>query len=385
MSSNKQQPTKRPSGGRPIVRRLFSKDSLSSPNLASAELVDSPLSVLQELSLTTEDKPWIGGGFVSSPTLGQRDVVTENSSGSTTPSSGVEGNTPSSLHAPIPKRKKTKPSLEFVSLHSASTSPPPPFTPSKARWDQLRHHVLPSVSSVTSKSSETTPPVASPPATFTSFSHLNLLNRPSTPKTSRLARFAFRQVVNEARLVADDLTRRFSDDIQRACWAARFEETVKTKAGSKAEREGTHPGAFTSALSLPFKSTTSLPQSNAHSSNSSKVQGLRRPPSGALNHQVPNSRANALSALQNVIIRYASVANNKETTYLYLPHERDVLSVLLAAFLSRSTGRIADDERRLSMEIFETIIRAWKAPHSDVRGLFLLDAQASFTRSAGRN
>ena len=76
--------------------------------------------------------------------------------------------------------------------------------------------------------------------------------------------------------------------------------------------------------------------------------------------------------LQNVIVQYASWAQQKETHYDFLPHEKDVLSVLLVSFLNRSTGRIADEERRLSLEIFETIIRTWPGRSSEVRNVDLL-------------
>ena len=78
------------------------------------------------------------------------------------------------------------------------------------------------------------------------------------------------------------------------------------------------------------------------------------------------SRAAALSNLQNVIVRYAIASQRNVTLYTYLPLEKDVLSVLLMSFLNQSTGRIVDEERRLSLEIFETIVKTWRVRPSEV-------------------
>lgn len=78
------------------------------------------------------------------------------------------------------------------------------------------------------------------------------------------------------------------------------------------------------------------------------------------------SRAVSLANLQNVIVRYAIASQQNVTLYTHLPVEKDVLSVLLMSFLSQSTGRIVDEERRLSMEIMETIVKTWRVRPSEV-------------------
>ena len=127
--------------------------------------------------------------------------------------------------------------------------------------------------------------------------------------------------------------------------------------------------SFGSALHLPFKSTTSLPLSGNSSmtniaASGRSNQGLKRPPSSQTLSQ--GSRAAALSNIQHVIVRYAAASQQNATLYAYLPMERDVLSVLLMSFLNQSTGRIVDEERRLSLEIFETVIRTWRVRPSEL-------------------
>ncbi|EJD06540.1 uncharacterized protein FOMMEDRAFT_165313 [Fomitiporia mediterranea MF3/22] len=375
-------PPKRPSGGRPNVRKLISKESLSS--LASftshgretsqsevredsgnhAKARQATLPPLTEAQAVKEPKaPWVSDELASSPAPTKEDhdpfedyaVSMNMQSVKLRPSRTA---TASESLPSIPPTEKSTASQELGEPRSSSSSPPPaPVSPSKIRWEQLRQHVLPAASS--------------PAPSFTSFSQLNLsahvpgTSRPSTPRPSRFAaRFGFRQVVNEAREVADDLTRRFADDIQRACWAVHFGDSKP----SKPEREATQPSSLGSTLHLPFMSSTSLPLSTNMSSNnlsapSSFKHGLRGMTSMANLTVHAGSRTGALTNLQAIITRYASLSMQERMIYGTLPFEKEILSVLLIAFLGQSSSQNVDDERQVSMEIFETVARRWRAPN----------------------
>ncbi|KAH8118013.1 hypothetical protein DFH11DRAFT_1541265 [Phellopilus nigrolimitatus] len=388
--SSRSQANRKPSGGRPNIRRLFSKDSVTSlaskanesitgharePSGGLAGRGDEPRNGIlkQQTSLITlnerqdevaEPKPWIKKDFVSSPSPSNQeyDAFEESPTGSgssTPPSVKVKVPKPSlSSFSKTSSAKQSRMSLDIGPSRSL-TSSPPLVSPSKARWDQLRHHVLPSTSST-----------LSPTPSYTSFSQMNIPAQaapPSSPapRPSRLAaRFGFRQVVSEAREAADDLTRKFADDIQRACWAARFGDSRPPKP----EREPTQ-ATLGSTLHLPFMSSASLPLSSNISASSlagtsSSKQGQRGAAFSTNSLPQPTSRVNVLLSLQAVVVQYCSVSIQRETAYKYLPHEKEVLSVLLIAFLSQSTGRIAEDERRVSIEIFETIVQSWKTPQA---------------------
>lgn len=387
--SSRKPPAKKPTGGRPNVGRLFSRGTLSPPLEPSSppslpylrEPETSQHSYDHQKDVTTSqgpyihnlssranevedvvEKPWLAREFVQSPAITRdHSEPYENSSGHSTPATAASVASPriSSFKNILIEDNRVTPS------ESKLVTPPLP-SPSRARWEQLRQHVLPSVP----KHSHSISSVSSPAASFTSFSQLNLPGtRPSTPKLPRLARFGFRQVVVEAREAADDLTRKFSEDIQKACWDARFGDMR----APKPEREPTQG----STLNLPFMSSASLPLQSSTIATNTSVPSYPRPglkkPASTLNMTVQASRSNALSVLQSVIVRYASVATHKETAYTYLPYEKEVLSVLLICFLSQSTGRIADEERRISLEIFETIVKTWRARYAEVGIIFYLN------------
>lgn len=371
MSSNSRpQPTKRPTGARQI-RRLFSKDSLpslpkvghgrkasveSTATITSASVNDEPFRIPTQFTPLVEtptevyeDNPWFDKGLVSTPaTPSEYFDETPGADSTTDPPSRppLPRSSSSSYFPTIPTAgKQSKVTIDALPVRSTSPTP----STSRARWDHLRHHVLP-----TSRS-------ASPNPSFTSFSQLNLANGPATaPRPSRFAqRLGFRQVVVEAReavAIQDDIMRKFAEDIQRACLNVRFGETKRPKP----EREATQH-TLGSTLHLPFMSSTSLPVSAANSVNDLSLAGPSKlgPRGTALNTQ-PGARLVSLTYLQDVIIRYASAILPKEVEQSYLPREKDVLSVTLIAFLNQSTGHIAEDERRISFQIFNTIIQFWK-------------------------
>jgi hypothetical protein len=378
-------PAKKPSGGRPNVRKLFSKDSFSSlasiakhdrsdssadesvgPSASSSRkatqnLGNAGLGTIQE----KEKAPWLGNGFVSPPMPdkgGDRSVVEGREGGQisldernvrlveTKPT--LPPGSPSTV--PFVAQHKALAELEQEELAAELFQPPP--SPSKVRWNSLRQHILPP-SSVTS----------SPNPSFTSFSQLNL-NAPipvpqpvGQPRPSRLAnRFGFRQVVAETRLAAEDTSRRFADEIQRACWEVRASENKPIKP----EREPSQPSTLGSTLHLPFISSASLPiagnASNPNLSATTLKGGLRGIPSTTSLAPGAGLRLQALTTLHGIIMRYAAVQDSViEKT---LPHEGEVLSVLLAAFLRDNSDPVTEDERRLSLQLFEMISTTWKPP-----------------------
>lgn len=379
--SSRAPPPKKPSGGRANVRRLLSKDSLSSlasftkhsrepsegrDDSKSRRTAQHPtLAPLDEGQIERDVRtPWMEEDLVSSPMASQdgHDPFDEYAANGQPAKLKVSRPTlfsdPSAIST-ITSAMQSTTSLDIGPSRS-STGTPPPASPSRVRWDQLRHHVLPE-STVAS----------SPNPSFTSFSQLNIPTPvPSTPRPSRLARLGFRQVVNEAREVADDLTRRFADDVQRTCWAVRFGELRP----ARPEREGTQTNTLGSTLHLPFMSSTSLPLAGHPSTNNLSMpnsfkHGLRGMTSMAnVNpQQVPQTgtRMSSLVALQAVLNRYAALIQER-ATYGILPYEKEVLSVLMISFLGQSFGQEIDDERQLSLEIFEVIIRRWKSPLPEV-------------------
>ena len=247
-------PTKKPSGGRPLARRLLSRDSQSpqtSPVIPFYQVIDEGVAASTTKLLTEHDgygskvpKPWMGEEFVQSPqSKDGPDVDNDAKLNSDASQSGFVTPTPASSTTSLithsatqTETKRKKPTLELFSKggldpsSASTTSASPPISPSRARWNQLREHVrsasikefdIPSPRSSTVRS-------ASPVPSFSSLSQLGAAApaafRPSTPKPSRLGLFRFGQVVNEAKNAADRSARDFANDVQRACIAVRSKD-----------------------------------------------------------------------------------------------------------------------------------------------------------------
>ena len=261
-------PKKKPSGGRPLTRRLLSKESSSQSPQASVThfgtIIEDPTTSSTNLYATLSDaeanvpKPWTDSQMVQSPQLndspedeffGRRLLSDSPRSGSLTPA--YTSSSTSSVNAPTTQTdtKRKRPALVLrpkasldPSIASTSSSISPPISPSRARWNQLREHVR----SASIKEFDSSSPrlaaarATSPVPSFTSFSQMGVPTsasaplRPSTPKP-RLGLFRFGQVVNEARNAADKSARDFANDVQRACWAVRS----KDMRGLKVEKETT--------------------------------------------------------------------------------------------------------------------------------------------------
>ncbi|KAG0706951.1 hypothetical protein DFH29DRAFT_96804 [Suillus ampliporus] len=374
----------RPIGSRPFQRRLLSSDSQkgfvvtsrssstksqqpeSLPNTVTEDIGSSqtvharvpskaptlPLMGVEKGNVSdsfiaqhgSESETWMGEPSVESPrsyTADEQRSPRSVAGGISSPSLQKKSFSPALSHA-----------LKASSL-SSSTHPPatersdsgnaPTRTPSKARWEQLRQHVL----------------AAPRPASPTPSARIvQSPSRPQTPKLSRFPRLGFRQVVEHPRDAAlvDD-SRRFADELLQICWSIRVPDLSRQ---SKNERDGTL-GTVGSSLHLPFVSSATL---NSLSTGSTMVQtqttqkglNIKRPPSTVSGGQ----NFSPVMTLHEIILRYASKNSN------HLPHETLVLSALLTPFLPSESNQNVDEERWTAIEAFEAVVQTWRATSDDL-------------------
>lgn len=371
-------PSKKPTGARPNVRKLLSKDSL--PSLASItkhsrepsqtdksnesfkSRFRAGLPPLGEIKRSeSEPQTWVNEELVTSPTpVKEENNPFDDQLGKTVRLSVSKPTLNSDSSSSLPFSKESKEGSTPTEHDFLALPTPPPHSPSRDRWNQIRQHIL-------QPSSEG----ASPNPSFTSFSQLNLStpsqvgSAPTKTQPSRFAaRLGFRHVVVEAR-EANDLTRQFSEDIHRACWTVRFGDSRH-----KPEREGTQQ-TLGSTLHLPFMSSGSLPLSaNASLSNLSAPGSSSKHIRGATSMSTlayqSSARMSALMNLRDIIMRYGVYVSQEKTMSKYLPHEKEILSVLQIAFNNSRAEQFTEEERRLSLEIFELIIQSWRAADADV-------------------
>ncbi|KIK93408.1 hypothetical protein PAXRUDRAFT_145141 [Paxillus rubicundulus Ve08.2h10] len=256
----------------------------------------------------------------------------------------------STLSSPPIHKRSFSPRFTHVFRASANSSgeqlseqsdSAPTRTPSRARWEQLRQHVVPADA----------PRPASPSSSMQSFDPSALI--PATPKPSRLARLGFRHVVDHAREAAIDDSRMFADDILKLCWPSRVPDSARS---GKHERENTL-GSAASALYIPFVSNSSLTFISTGDApfttpSTRMAQDTQRP------HSTFSSRQNmsGLLTLHGVILRYAS------RNSAYLPHENLMLATLLKPFYSDQASQALEDDRWAAVEAFEVAVRTWRAP-----------------------
>lgn len=352
MSSRPETPSKKPSGGRPLPRRLFSFDSLrkersgSSADQQDTDSVHNPSRTRQTEKTILEhpDDPFTDGTQWT-----EKELVTSPEM--------QDGKEPTFVR--LEGSRTAPPPLDL----SKSTSVPPdavPTSPSKRRWDTIRHHVLPV------PGSSTPPPPSIPPSDTAS---LNERERPSTPKLYRFGqKKAFRQVVETAHHQHQTENRKFADALWRACWALRVGEAAHR---ARPEREGTLGavglGTMGSSLHLPFMaSSASLPVPGSAAALPAfqtpfRGGGLRRPPS-MQSLMTLGGATPSVSHIARVLHSTSSV--NRPTR---LPHENLVLSALLMSFVSPSGQPNLEAEQGTAVEIFEVVVRHWKAPSNEVR------------------
>ncbi|KAJ8514624.1 hypothetical protein ONZ45_g7844 [Pleurotus djamor] len=275
------------------------------------------------------------------------DTVTEGWLPNTLTQSPKE--TPVNFERPPPKTPKSKVrKLPSLPLRAGTPEPAPSPSPTVARWETVRKHVL-------TPTTEARP--QSPQPSVISSSSGFVPPRSATPKPSRLARLGFRQVVEQAREAAVDDSRRFTQDIQKACLIAHYGEQSHTTK-SRFDREPFGTGVST--LHLPFMINTSysMPGSaSASAVNLSKGRELRRPQS--IQSLATSASTRPLPTVKplNQVLHQASMSPLVTSKPLVL--EPMVLSALLAPFLSREASSRVEEERKVAFEAFELVIKSW--------------------------
>lgn len=314
-------------------RRLFSFDSIKSNNSSRRSLSEqeaangnfrSPLNPF-ELSNAQDGN---NGDYP-----GQVALVEE-------PTSYV-----SSTSSPPADRTRSSVRLEPVrptSISSTSSTPDnPPSAPSvssnttRARWENLRQHVLPGRS--LQKQTTTQASVSRPSS------------RSLTPKSSGLARLGFRQVVEQVRDVNDN-TRKFGKEILKACNAARYAEVPRSTRDGQLSTTSLSGTISSVSTATTGRKMDYFPQSIASSRLTSPLVSAS---SGS-------TISPSLKSLYQVLI-YHSRLSAETGIWLDLPHESQVLGTLLCPFLTPSKYSIIkeEEEKATAVEAFELILRVW--------------------------
>jgi hypothetical protein len=272
------------------------------------------------------DQNWTEKELVESPKLGEEPLSF------LTPSVGPE--------------RRVNPAPENLNRSAHSGEDPLLVSRPRARWEHLRQHVT----GVPSRPN--TPPNApSRPASPTS--HNLPPPRAQTAKPSRLARLGFRHVVDQARELDVDETRKFASELQNICWSIQSAEGQK-----KVDREPTG-----STLYFPFMSNSSLSTMGSSSVDnfthgSNKKIEIRRPPSlHSLAHA--HYSISSIRPLYQSLLQHATPSVNRLRPTSSLPLEAQVLSTLFTPFTTFERGIHVDDEMRLAAEAFDLLTRTW--------------------------
>lgn len=350
MPPRSETPTKKPSGGRPLPRRLFSFDSLrkersnSTVDDSDTDSIHNPFRSRKTEKTIQEhpedpfaDQQWTEKQLVASPEAkDERETTFRQDLGSRSVPTPLDLSRPDSV---------------------ASNGAPPP-SPSKRRWETIRYHVLPSSVRVASP-----PPLASSDSAST-------FERPSTPRLRFGQKKQFRHVVETAQHQVQTENKRLSEALWKICWGI---HGVEIHQRARPEREATLAtiasnglGSVGSSLHLPFlASSSSLPSVGGSGlpsfQGSAKSHGLRRPQSTQSLSTLAGTSA-SMTSLGAALASALSVGNRTR----YLPHEGLVLSALMAPFLSNSAGPQLEAEQGTSAEMFEMILRSWQASSNEV-------------------
>ncbi|KZT23632.1 hypothetical protein NEOLEDRAFT_1179868 [Neolentinus lepideus HHB14362 ss-1] len=342
---------KKPSGSRPLHRKLFSLDSQKRQGSESSYASDDA---------STSEGPGHIRGVSNAPVLNAIDSEEDPFSDGSTPASSqkaladspissfredVDRSLKSSESVPdlrtksVPKFRVHKlGNISVGSQQSLSEGQEPPPSPSR-RWDHIRQQLVPSASIRHQQSS----------------SSLGQSSAYGSSKPSRFVRLGWGHTVDRVRQVAADDTRRFEEELRRACGAARSVEYAKLY---RADRDA--PPANAPPLHKPFMSTASLPFSGNSSASSLPLggggrYGLRRPQS--VMSFASLASGSSLNELRSLLVRYASPEMGTQA----LPLENEVLSALLIPFLNPDTSpRTAEQERMNTLDAFEILIGTWQ-------------------------
>ncbi|KAG8894652.1 hypothetical protein FRB99_001072, partial [Tulasnella sp. 403] len=251
------------------------------------------------------------------------------------------------LRSAGPSRQATIDSI--VNEMNPTPSSPPPQSPSH-RWDQLRNAL--------GANTAEAPAMSSSQPSASSFSQYAApLPSPALsgagPKTPRLGRFGFRQVVEQAsQQVSLHASARFENDLRRACWEAKYGE------GSGMAQDSSPliplPPGNGSGFNLPLSSSASA-------MSGSPSVGLKRPPSVQSMSTAKGQRS--IRILYQTLVSHAPLTTSATgPSRMRLPLEDDVMSVLLSPFLSKEQGKRIEDEQWLAIETFEMITKTWRSP-----------------------
>ncbi|KAF8155551.1 hypothetical protein B0H34DRAFT_751522 [Crassisporium funariophilum] len=353
---------------RPHPRRLFSFDSIksaaSSASRRSSSEHDStkPSASLVnpfDLSGVQEgDDEGLGGPEYFPEKYGQaiEPVADSNSA------AFHRAMSPPPLSEPRQARQRTRlePVRPIALVPNRSSTPDIPpsgaATPTRARWENLRQHVLPPPAR----------PQTPPQRPASAQSHHHLPARSTTPKPSRLARLGFKQVVEHAREVQVDDTRKFGEEVWRACEVGRW--------GTGGDLKPHGKDSSTTTLTGTMASTTTT------NATAKKLDYLRRPQSLAslaLTTPASSSAFNTASAsaapslrlLHQTLHHYSEACQG---IIAHLPNESHVLGTMLCPFLiPEKYGSRLEEERTIAVEAFELVSKSWTA----------VDESASIERS----
>lgn len=317
---------KKPTGGRPLPKRLFSFDSLRKEKSGSESDTQSDVGNSSGSTLRLIEQPIFEVGedpFADFGAWTERPVVISPGTKEVSDpfsSSVHQKSKPAPLDLGSPKHQTLQSLVDDATINGQSTLP-------RKRWDTLRTHVIRSETPPLSDSGkEFQPPLSA--------SLSSAPPRPSTPKGYRFGqRRAMRQVVEEVKVKVDQDSRKLQEDIKNACWTVRF---GLIPAVPKPERDPSQ-AAVGSALHLPFMSSvTTLPLSASASVTSIptavKVPGIRRPPSVQSLALTAHSVA-SVTQIARVLTSTSSMSRPQ-----VLPFENQVLSALLVPFTSPRAG-----------------------------------------------
>lgn len=239
------------------------------------------------------------------------------------------------------KNKGNKPQyLDFISPRSqhpgASAELP---SPSRARWDNVRRHIMHSPSpSVTPSLAPSLQSISKPFA-----SPLPAGGRPGTPKSSRFPRLGMRQVIDTTREIVVDDMRKFALELERACMQLRAPDIIHNRSA----REGSISGPAL-LLSLPHSSgvASTLPSTNWSKQSAGSIVAPPQP---------------SVLTLLRTLEQY-------ETSLLHLPRtlplEDQVLSALLVPFMLPDPS---EQEQEYALRAFSLIIKTWRTNLPEVR------------------
>ena len=347
MSTSRNHAPRKPSGGRPLPKRLFSFDALrkqtsnhdtngSSLNSESTlRLVEEPSTIDSETYVATNSS-WFEKESTSSPT-----EETHPMSRKTPPLSKERFRARRQASKPAPVDAELANAGDPKAEGSGSKFP---LSPSRYRWNTVRQHVLPSQD----PDEEPVPPTPSDTASIASSI---IPSRPDTPKShkSGAGKKGMKQVVEEARYA--QVSRNVLEEIRNACWSIRFGHVTHSLA--RVERDPSQSSHYTSK-SIPFGASLAFGASAVNLSSVAKG-GLRQRAS----IQSFASTTTPMSQLTLLLTRL-------EQRNAALSIENEVLAALLVPYLSPERFPQPEAEQALAIETFEFLTKGRQAASNKV-------------------